>query len=961
MTTIPHGRRRTVDEILAQHGIQCRDFGANGSGYTLCPQCSHLRKPANQRKPVLCVSIKQDGVLFFCNHCQWSGGEFFEARPATANVVARYDYRCEAGELLFQTVRFFPKDFRQRRPDGKGGWIWNLQDVRRVLYRLPDLAASRSAGHKVALIVEGEKDVDRLHALGAVATCNPMGAGKWRDEYAELLCGFEQIIVIADKDDAGRAHAQAVAASVTQVVPHVKVIELPGEHVKDTSDFIAADGTLDEIYGIAEAAQDWAPAGDSAAGTLRAKMTRKPHGGNASSDGRRKDRETKSPTQADVLIELALRKAGFWHSPDSTAFTDIRVDKHRETWPVRSRNFKLWLAQQYYRSCGGAPNSDALQSALNVLEARARFDGSERHVSVRIANTGARTYIDLGTQDWSAVEIDADGWRIVAEPPVRFRRSKGMLPLPLPRSGGDIKGLRRFLNVKTDEDFALVIAFLLGALRGRGPFVIIVLTGEHGTAKSTLTRIVRALCDPNGAPLRSLPREDRDLFISANNGYVLAYDNVSSLPPWLSDSLARLATGGGFGTRELYSDNEETLFDAMRPFVLNGIDDFVTRGDLADRAMVLALAEIPDDKRRDEETFWKDFDLAAPLIFGALLDAVACGLKELSHVKLSRTPRMADFAKWVVACEGKLPWEAGTFMRAYEGNRTESVETMLESDPVAVAVRALLRERAKWEGIAAELLKALNAAVAEETKGARDWPKTPRAMSGALRRAAPGLRKVGYGIEFTKGATKQRSRLITLQAPVEVPSGPSKPSAPSEAANHAASEVDARPTQPSAQPSTGKVLNDNTLDGVDGADGRAKALEEAAPAGVSEPCSHCGRADGRIQTVTIAGEPFRLHPQCEDPFRAALDAASGPAVRQDAGNAATPSPGAAPGNGVQRAAPAPVCEQCGTSDGDLRKYQATLPDGSHRGVCAPPSPKVAPSSEPLDPLAIPPFLRRAPP
>jgi hypothetical protein len=103
---------------------------------------------------------------------------------------------------------------------------------------------------------------------------------------------------------------------------------------------------------------------------------------------------------------------------------------------------------------------------------------------------------------------------------------------------------------------------------------------------------LRRLVDPNVSPLRSLPREDRDLFIAATNGHVIAIDNVSALPPWLSDTLCRLATGGGFGTRTLYSDQEETLFDAMRPIILTGIDDFVIRGDLADRAIFLRLARI---------------------------------------------------------------------------------------------------------------------------------------------------------------------------------------------------------------------------------------------------------------------------------------------------------------------------------------------------------------------------------
>jgi hypothetical protein len=396
----------------------------------------------------------------------------------------------------------------------------------------------------------------------------------------------------------------------------------------------------------------------------------------------------------------------------------------------------------------------------------------------------------------------------------------------MPKPGGDVNALRPFLNVKTDEDFALVVAFLVAVLRGRGPFIVLVLTGEHGAAKSTLTRILRALCDPNSAPLRSLPREDRDLFISANNGYVLAFDNVSSLPPWLSDSLARLATGGGFGTRELYTDSEESLFDAMRPIILNGIEDFVTRGDLVDRAITLTLPEIPDDKRRDEESFWAEFDRVAPLILGGLLDAVAHGLKRLPDVSLDRKPRMADFALWVVACEGRLPWTGGTFLRAYEGNRADAVEAILESDAVVVALRTFLTEHKEWKGTAGGLLKALNTTVPEETRKAKDWPKSPRGMAGALRRAAPGVRKLGYTVEFLKIKDKHRTRLIELREPVQAGQEPSEPSELSKSALEGAFQADGQSPQPSEQPSASKALNDNAADGSDGSDGRLQTLEE---------------------------------------------------------------------------------------------------------------------------------------
>src|SRR5262249_23050574 len=173
--------------------------------------------------------------------------------------------------------------------------------------------------------------------------------------------------------------------------------------------------------------------------------------------------------------------------------------------------------------------------------------------------------------------------------PVRFRRAPGMLPLPEPRSGGSVADLRSFLNVKSEDDFELALAWLLAAMRDRGPYPVLALMGEQGSAKSTFATILRSLIDPNTAALRALPRPDRDLLISAANGWIVGYDNVSRIPSWLSDALCRLATGGGFSTRKLYTDDEEALFSAQRPVVLNGIEDFVNRADLADRTIFLTL------------------------------------------------------------------------------------------------------------------------------------------------------------------------------------------------------------------------------------------------------------------------------------------------------------------------------------------------------------------------------------
>jgi hypothetical protein len=486
----------------------------------------------------------------------------------------------------------------------------------------------------------------------------------------------------------------------------------------------------------------------------------------------------RGPTQADILIGLA-QTAELFHTPEGTGFADLDINLHRETWPIRAKGFRRWLARRFFDETGGAPSSEALQSALNVIEAKAHFDASKRAVHVRVAGLDGKLYLDLGDEEWRAVEIDACGWRVIDKPPVRFRRASGMQALPTPARGGSVAALRAFLNVQSDADFVLVVAWALAVLRNRGPYPIIVLSGEQGSSKSTFSAILRALLDPNTAPLRALPREDRDLFIAASNGHVLAFDNVSGLPAWISDTLCRLATGGGFAVRALYTDQDEVLFDAARPVILNGIEDIVTRPDLADRAVLLTLQPIPEERRRPEAELWAAFEAERPRILGVLLDAVVEGLKRLPETHLRKLPRMADFALWATACETAL-WPAGTFWSAYRDNRDEAIEGVIDADPIAAAVRAMMPARKEWTGTASELLGALGESVGERVAKSKSWPDSPRALGGRLRRAATFLRKIGIEISFGReGRERTRTIIITTSGDPLPENDRTRPSAPS--------------------------------------------------------------------------------------------------------------------------------------------------------------------------------------
>ncbi|MFO8014869.1 MAG: hypothetical protein R6X20_16390 [Phycisphaerae bacterium] len=308
------------------------------------------------------------------------------------------------------------------------------------------------------------------------------------------------------------------------------------------------------------------------------------------------------PTVADVLVQIAFDEAELCHDADYNAYATIQADDHGETWPVRSKGFRLWLRRRLREEQNQSANSDAVNTAIEEIESKACFEAPEADVFVRLGEHGDGIWLDLADEKWRAVSITDSGWRLAEKrPPVRFIRPRGMLPLPAPARGGKVDDLRRFLNVGEDSDFVLIVAWLLACLRPRGPYPILCLYGEQGSAKSTACKMLRALVDPNSALLRGEPRDPRDLIITASNSWLLGYDNLSYVRPWLSDAFCRLSTGGGFATRELYTDREEVIFDAQRPLIMNGITDLANRSDLLDRTLAVTLSPIPARQRHHRE------------------------------------------------------------------------------------------------------------------------------------------------------------------------------------------------------------------------------------------------------------------------------------------------------------------------------------------------------------------------
>ena len=411
------------------------------------------------------------------------------------------------------------------------------------------------------------------------------------------------------------------------------------------------------------------------------------------------------------------------------------------------------------------PRKQALSDTIAALEGQARFDSPEKFVFVRIAAHKGKVYLDMGDPDWRAVEVDASGWRIITNSPVTFKRpgSLGVLPEPVP--GGSIDLLKAFINIESEDDWTLLIGWILGAFQTEGPYPILSITGEQGSAKSTVCRFLQELIDPSKAKLRSLPRSDHDLMLAAINNRLLAFDNVSVIPTWISDALCRLSTWSAFSTRTLYSNDEETILSKQCPIILNGIVEAANRSDLLDRMICLSLKPIPDQDRRMERSLFTDFERDKPYIFGAILDGVSCALRNLDKEELPNPPRMADFACWAVAGLPGLNLSPEDFLTAYASNRQAINQYALEGSTLAETLQSFMSERLVWQGTSSQLYDELNEIVPEKIRDNKKfWPITPVVLSKQLRRLAPNLRRIGIEINFDlRAINKKRTRLLEIQ------------------------------------------------------------------------------------------------------------------------------------------------------------------------------------------------------
>ncbi|MFH2130924.1 MAG: hypothetical protein ABIK68_11185 [bacterium] len=456
-------------------------------------------------------------------------------------------------------------------------------------------------------------------------------------------------------------------------------------------------------------------------------------------------------TFAGELIDLFKTKDGVPY-----------ITSNGKTFKINGSEFKDYLNLGIFNETGDFLDEGQIRKITKKCDNFARLLGEIKPVFRRVGRDENGIYIDLGTPDFAVIEITNHSVRRITNPPVKFIRSGIQRPIgglsteALPK---DLLLLKKYVPFKAEEDFILFVAWLLSCLNPYGGYPPLFLVGEQGSAKSTTSAFIKNLLDESSVPLRNLSKGMKNFMIAASNDFILCHDNISKITDDQSDNICKLATGAGFTTRKLYTTLEESQLNCKNPTVFNSISISPARQDLADRSVIVALSFIPPEARKTDKEIWDSWQQDRPAIMGALCNAVSACLRNYDQVDEANLPRMADFAKWVIAAEERLPWEKGVFMETMRNLRVKMVEDAVDADSTAMAVIKMMKGRDIWAGNASELLDRLEDCIDQGKHKYPDFPKLPNQLSRNLNRISAFLRE--KGLQVDKRHSGQRFITIT--------------------------------------------------------------------------------------------------------------------------------------------------------------------------------------------------------
>ena len=465
--------------------------------------------------------------------------------------------------------------------------------------------------------------------------------------------------------------------------------------------------------------------------------------------------------QSEELLDIALARYSMHqnqsHEPFALPKNGPRVARFLRGGRLALR---AELASAYHVEHQRVPSTNSLSDCLTLLEGLSLGESSvETHLRVGLHESDL--YLDLGDELGRAVKIGTDCWQVVDQPPLVFQRTALTSALPVPDPAGDLEELTEILNVAPDA-WPLLRSWLVSGLVPHVPHAILLLQGEQGSGKSTCGSILGRMFDPSPVPLRSEPRDLEQWHVAASGSWCVVLDNLSGMPPWLSDGLCKASTGDGVVKRKLYSNNDLSVVSFRRIIAMTSIDVGHLRGDLADRLAIVELRPITGTSRLTDARIASAFRESHARLLGGLLTLAGKARHVEANLPDFEMARMADFCRICKSVDVVSESDPGS-LDLYLNQRGTLAADVVESDLIARAIVAKMSSNESWCGTAESLLKALEAEQGfQDLRRPKGWPTSPQALGGRLRRLQPSLLEQGIKVEHSRDTSANRTRHITL-------------------------------------------------------------------------------------------------------------------------------------------------------------------------------------------------------
>lgn len=459
----------------------------------------------------------------------------------------------------------------------------------------------------------------------------------------------------------------------------------------------------------------------------------------------------------------------FFSSSDGDHFIRINSEGQFFTYKIGKKSCIDFLITTIWEfEMGGGRSKDIAGRIMDEFSGKVLLSKSIKKVSIRVGKDGEDVLIDMCNERGEFIKINKNGFSITRNAQISFLKYAKHLALPTPQKINLKEFMliwNKFFNFTDEGSAYLALAYVVKSLipqSGANPILII--EGIQGSGKTTTSTILKKLIDPTEPALMSPPKNEKEIFVMANSCYLIACDNLSYLTAEMSDVFCRVSTGGGISQRKLYTDDDEKVYDVMRPVLFNGIEQLTERPDLLERAIVLQMKTLKPENRISEGAYWIEFESVYPKLLGGLYSIISMVLDYLPQVRENNLHRMTEFNRVGLAIDKALEMPVDHFSNILEVHQEEKLQNLFHNDIFLQTIAEKLNDSNEkyLVGTCNELIKLIFRPSKFEKYPAHVIPKNPRQFRARLDRSKFVLEANGIEFGVFRKTAKRRELFIKI-------------------------------------------------------------------------------------------------------------------------------------------------------------------------------------------------------